>query len=99
MASVADQLPERAPAVPARRVPWTAIVWFTALLIAGSYPILKFLVHTWATDEDVGHGFFVPVIAAWIAWQRRERILAMQLKPAWWGLAVMLWGFAQGYVG
>ena len=70
MASVADNLPQQGHAVAPRTVPWTAIVWFAALLILGSFPILKFLVQTWATDEDVGHGFFVPVVAAWIAWQR-----------------------------
>ena len=81
MASVADNLPQQGHEVASRSVPWTAIIWFTALLILGSFPILKFLVQTWATDEDVGHGFFVPVVAAWIAWQRREQILAMTLKP------------------
>ncbi len=99
MASVADKLPEHSQAALPRAFPWTAIVWFAALLIVGSFPILKYLVQTWATDEDVGHGFFVPVVAAWIAWQRREQILSMDLKPAWWGLGVMAWGAAQGYVG
>jgi exosortase len=99
MASVADKLPEHSQAAPPSAVPWTAIVWFTALLILGSFPILKYLVETWASNEDVGHGFFVPVVAAWIAWQRREQILSMKLKPAWWGLGVMAWGAAQGYIG
>src|SRR5580700_6000613 len=99
MASVADKLPEHTLAVPPREVPWTAIVWFTALLILASFPTLKYLVQIWATDEDVGHGFFVPVVAAWIAWQRKDQILSMQLKPAWWGVGVMIWGAAQGYLG
>jgi exosortase len=99
MASVADKLPEQSPVAPPQAVPWTAIVWFTALLILGSFPILKYLVQTWATDEDVGHGFFVPLVAGWIAWQRRDRILALKLKPAWWGLGVMVYGAAQGYIG
>jgi exosortase len=99
MASVADKLPERVQTGPLRAVPWTAFIWFAALLIIGSFPILKYLVQQWATDEDVGHGFFVPVVAAWIAWQRRDQILAMDLKPAWWGLGVMAWGAAQGFIG
>jgi exosortase len=99
MASVADNLPQRGEAVSPRTVPWTPIIWFAALLILGSFPILKFLVQTWANDEDVGHGFFVPVVAAWIAWQRRDQILAMTLKPAWWGLGIMIWGAAQEYIG
>jgi exosortase len=99
MASVADQLPERSPVAPPLAVPWTALIWFTALLILGSFPILKYLVQTWATDADFTHGFVVPVVAAWIAWERRGRILAMKLEPAWWGLGVMAWGAAQGYIG
>jgi exosortase len=99
MASVADKLPEHSQTALPPAVPWTAIVWFAALLILGSFPILKYLVETWATDEDVGHGFFVPAVAAWIVWQRREQILSMKLKPAWWGLAIMAWGAAQGYIG
>src|SRR5580658_8732515 len=99
MASVAEKLPERSPAAPPGTVPWTAIIWFTALLIVGSFSALRHLVETWATNEDVGHGFFVPVVAAWIAWQRRDQILALRLKPAWWGLGVMAWGAAQGYIG
>jgi exosortase len=99
MASVADKLPERAHATSAAAIPWTAIAWFAALLIAASFPILQNLVHQWATDEDVGHGFFVPVVAAYIAWQRRQEIMALDLKPTWWGLAVMLWGVVQGTLG
>jgi len=75
------------------------MLWFAALLILGSYPILNHLVQQWATDEDVNHGFLVPLVAAWIAWGRRERILAMKLEPAWWGLGVMAWGAAQAYIG
>jgi exosortase len=99
MASVVGKLPEQSQVAPPRSVPWTAIIWFTALLILGTFPTLKYLVQVWATDEDVGHGFFVPVVAAWIAWQRKDQILAMKLKPAWWGLGVMAWGAAQGYLG
>jgi exosortase len=99
MASVVGKLPEHVETAPPRSIPWTAIVWFAGLLILGSFPILKYLVQIWATDEDVGHGFFVPVVAAWIAWQRKDQILSMQLKPAWWGVGVMIWGAAQGYFG
>ena len=93
MASAVDQLAARPPgggdAVKARTIPWVAVAWFAALLIAAFFPVLRHLVEQWSTDEDVGHGFFVPVIAAFIAWKRRDEILAADLKPNWWGLAVM----------
>jgi len=61
--------------------------------------VLKHLVEQWSNDENVSHGFFVPVVALFIAWQRRDSILAIERKPAWWGLAIMAWGALQGYVG
>ena len=100
MASVADQLPERAPAQEnTAAIPWVQIAWFAALLIAANFPILKHLVEQWATDEDVGHGFFVPVVAGYIAWQRRSELLSVKLSPSWWGVAVMGWGILQGFLG
>jgi exosortase len=99
MASVVGKLPERALPAPARTLPWVMIGWFTFLLIAANYPIIKLLVWQWSTDQDMGHGFFVPVVAAYIAWTRREDLLALKLKPCRWGAAVMLWGALQGYLG
>lgn len=75
------------------------ILWFAALLIVCYFPVLEKLVNQWATDEDVGHGFFVPLVAGYVAWQRRDRILATRLQPSWWGLALVLWGGLQGYLG
>ncbi len=99
MASAVDQLSENRPAVHARAIPWVALIWFSALLIAAYFPVLKHLVEQWSTDEDVSHGFFVPPVAAFIAWQRRNQILALDYRPAWWGLGVMAWAALQGYVG
>jgi exosortase len=99
MATVTGQLPERAPSSEVRPLPFLALAWFGALLIIAYFPTLKHLVEQWSNDEDVGHGFFVPVVAGYIAWQRRDQIMALDWKPAWWGVGVMLWGLLQSYVG
>jgi len=78
-----------------RTFPWAPILWFGALLVAGFAPVLARLVRQWATDGDMGHGFFVPIVAAYIAWQRREELLTAEAAPNWWGLAVLLWGALQ----
>lgn len=82
-----------------RDLPWAGMAWFSALLIVAYFPILKHLVEQWADDPDVGHGFFVPLVAGYIAWQRREQLLALEWKPAWWGIGLMLWGAVQAYIG
>jgi exosortase len=78
---------------------WTTIGWVSALIAICYYPVLVRLVEQWANDEDMGHGFFVPVIAAYIAWQKRDLLLAHAPRPNWWGLAIVLWGAAQLYIG
>jgi exosortase len=70
-----------------------------ALLVICYFPVLKHLVWQWENDADVGHGFFVPVIAAYIAWQRRDAVLAVPVKPNYWGLLLLAWGAVQLVVG
>lgn len=77
---------------------WTTIAWVSALIAACYAPILLALVRQWNNDPDMGHGFFVPVIAAYIAWQKREELASVVAKPNWWGLAIMLWGAFQLYI-
>ena len=77
------------------KLPWTGIAWFGALLIACYAAGVERLVHQWNYDPDMGHGFFVPLIAGFIVWQRREELAAIKPQPNWWGLLVVAWGGLQ----
>src|SRR5580704_12090712 len=77
---------------------WTTIAWVSILLAVCYAPILTALVRQWNDDPDMGHGFFVPVIAGFIAWKKRQRIAEMIPAPNWWGLAIMLWAGFQLYI-
>ena len=79
--------------------PWAPIAWFGALLIACYFPVLRALTIQWNNDADMSHGFFVPVVAAFIVWQRREEILAIKPKPDWRGLALVVIGGLQLWLG
>jgi exosortase len=98
MATFTDKLPEQVP-TKSRTISWPAVAWFGILLIAAYLPILIKLVKQWSTDDDVSHGFFVPVVAAYIAWTRREALLNLEWKPAWWGIGIVVWAGIQGYLG
>lgn len=98
MSAESGVLPREEPAGKAwKALPWVTILWFGVLLIACYAPVLIRLVRQWATDEDMGHGFFVPLVAGYIAWQRRDDLLAATPAPSWWGLPVLLWGAFQLY--
>ena len=82
-------------ASPKNQIPWTTVAWFTVLLLACYAPVLKALLHQWAYDEDMGHGFFVPLIAGFIVWQRREELLSLKYRPNPWGLLLVAFSGVQ----
>lgn len=77
---------------------WVTIGWVALLLIVCYAPILSSLIRQWVGDPDMGHGLFVPVIAGYIAWQKRDQLAGKVPKPNWWGAAIMLWGGLQLYL-
>jgi exosortase len=74
---------------------WISLAWFGALLALCYWPVIVSLVSQWNTDEDMGHGFFVPILAAYIAWQSREEFLAAPAKQSWWGFALVIYAGIQ----
>lgn len=82
---------------PARRSYWS-FTWYFLLIALAFWPVVAGLVYQWQNDEDMGHGFFVPVTAGFIAWERREKWLAHP-APNYWGLAICLWGAVQLWAG
>jgi exosortase len=82
----------------ARQISWFVLAWLGALLLFSYAPVLWRLVEQWDSDPDMGHGFFVPVVAGFIVWQNRRELLALTPSPNWWGLAVVLYGALQLYI-
>jgi exosortase len=77
---------------------WPTIAWVSILLGICYAPVLAALARQWNNDADMGHGFFVPLIAGYIAWQKRDQIAGKLPKPNWWGLAIMVWAGFQLYI-
>src|SRR5215510_14834121 len=77
------------------QIPWVKLAWFGFLLIGAYAPVLWRLIQQWDSDADMGHGFFVPVIAGFIAWQKKNELLDIKPEPNWWGLVIVLAGALQ----
>jgi exosortase len=80
-------------------VPWANIGWILGLLILAYLPILARMASQWSNDDDMSHGFFVPAVAAYVAWNRREELLALEVKPSYWGLVLLGWSIIQMTLG
>lgn len=102
--SIAQASPPSAPDTaggdsPAKRFPWLAIAFFAAILLICYSEVLHRLVLHWAADQDMGHGFFVPFVAGYVAWNNRDRLARVPWKRCYWGLLLMLWGALQMLAG
>jgi exosortase len=96
MASVPAAPPTKAPAK--GKIVWQPVAWFGALLIICYAPILYRMCVQWATDENMGHGFFVPLVAGFVAWQRRDALLSIPRKPNGWGLFLVVFAACEALV-
>ena len=80
-----------------RRV-WTAILCSGAVLLLIYAPVLWRLVRQWNDDPNMGHGFFVPLIAGYIVWLKRAELMTLEPSPNWWGLVLVGYAGLQLYV-
>jgi exosortase len=88
-----------APAVPRTDFPYIQLAWFSGLLLIVFLPVLTVMVKEWAILEEMGHGFFVPLVAGYIVWTDRKRILAQPVKPYYPAIVLIIWGFFQMVLG
>jgi exosortase len=98
-ATVAATVPPNKGSAPSKAFPLPAILWFLALLIVLFLPVIKPMVTEWVVDEDMGYAFFVPLVAGYIVWLDRDKILATPVKPCWPALALVVWAFLQMLIG
>jgi exosortase len=61
-----------------------------AVLIFCYAPILRGMFDQWLHDEDMGHGFVVPIVILWIIWTERARWIGQPAQPSWWGFALLM---------
>jgi exosortase len=68
-----------------------ALFVVTALALLTCYwSVLRGMAEQWATDEDMGHGFVVPFVIAWVVWRERERLRNLPVRPCAWGFVLLL---------
>jgi exosortase len=82
-----------------RARPWSgsppgvaAVMAVTPLVLALGWlyaDVIPALVRQWTADPDYSHGFFVVPLAAFFAWERREPLARVPIRPHAAGLAVL----------
>jgi len=79
------------PSFPKRRTLAYAQAGILFLLAAWLYaPFVVRLASQWWQDPNYTHGFFVPMFSLFLLWERRAKLAALRIKPAWPGLVMLL---------
>ena len=77
---------------------WQA--WLLTAVVVGLYaPVLWRLVRQWIADPDYSHGLLVPLLSAYLIWQRRDKLAEVPRKPSFVGLLVVLFALGLLFLG
>lgn len=70
----------------------------SASIIALYYPVLWEMVGDWKNNDNYSHGFFIPIISAYMIWALRPQLRNIPTRSSLCGLLVLFLGLAQLYV-
>ncbi len=69
------------------------------LLILLYHQVMFRLGSDWYVDPDYSHGFLVPLMSAYFAWERRDVLWQLPVRPSLWGAALMFLGLSALVLG
>lgn len=77
---------------------WQGLVLVIAVFLLYA-PVLKLLVWQWYNDPDYSHGFIVPLLSAYLIWDRREKLRQIARRPSAWGMVIVLFSLGLLFLG
>ena len=77
-----------------------ALLAFGFLLILPAFwgGILE-LVGRWEKQEEYSHGYLIPLVTAYLIWQRRDLLKTLEFTPAWWPVVLVIIGLVVAVIG
>ena len=69
---------------------WVAAGMLAALVAVCYWPVIGNIVHQWQSDDNMAHGWFVPLIVGYIVWERREELAGVEIGQSAWGLGLLI---------
>jgi len=68
---------------------WILPAVFFLVLVASHFAAITDLVGRWSKQEEYSHGFFIPLLSAWILWNRRDAIKENLGNGTWIGFVFL----------
>ncbi len=76
-----------------------ALVLLAAALWMVYADILVELVQDWENDPNNSHGFLVPLVSAYLIWERQHQLAQIPLRPSNWGVIILGMGLVALLLG
>lgn len=82
------------------RIGWWGAATALLVLICAIYAdSLQYMLRIWLSDENYGHGIFVPFIAIALLWIKRHTVAEIPVTHQWWSFAFLIFAAALFVVG
>lgn len=65
------------------RDPRIQVVIFLTIFIAAYWVPLRSMVHTWMSNADYSYGFMIPLISAYLLWEKRFCLRTVRIASSW----------------
>jgi exosortase D (VPLPA-CTERM-specific) len=71
--------------------------FLAALLVVGLIGVIfadgiRQLVDLWSTKEEYSHAYLIPLISLYLAWQKKNELMALEWRGSWLGVALVAFG-------
>jgi exosortase len=78
---------------------WLPLVIAGVLLLVPYVPMFYSMGKMWLEDDNMSHGLFVPIAAAFIARDKRHYLATIKPQVNYWGLVLVVFGMAMLCIG
>ena len=70
-----------------------------ALMLPAFWGGVSELVERWSNQEEYSHGYLIPLVSAYLIWQRRNLLKSIEFVPTWAPVGLVLIGVIISAIG
>ena len=69
------------------------------MIVAAFWGGLSELVNRWDNQEEYSHGYLIPLVTAYLIWQRKDFLKSLEFKPTWFPVIFVALGITVSVIG
>lgn len=71
---------------------WVFLICSIAVAIFVFADGVQYMVNVWDQKEEFSHGYFIPLISAFLIWQKSDVLRNLEYTGSWWGTVALVGG-------